>query len=366
MMPAPQPEDSRFTMSATSTPFPVDGLRMRIVISARNDAQTIERTLDALRQQSNFDGQPIAAGSFEVTVLATDCDDDTAAVARGYAERHPAFPMRVQEAPTPSERATAAGSWRNLFDDACARFETNGHEGIVASTDAHTIVAPDWIAATLAEFAGGADVVGGRIVLSAADLDRMDPELRTEHLLDTGYHLLLAELGARVDPCSCDPLPCHHQHILASLAIRSDVYRRASAMAAGASAPDGPALYDALERIDARVRHSPNVRATTGFPAVWADAPDGPQSGRPVLVEAVPRSLRRLQLRRELRGRWRYRHSHRELEQGTRMDTYAYFGAFLSDIHWEIERYLDEAVGNEPVALPIAIGELRAALTPYH
>jgi hypothetical protein len=78
------------------------------------------------------------------------------------------------------------------------------------------------------------------------------------------------------------------------------------------------------------------------------------------------RSIKRLQLQRELRGRWRYRRSHRELVQGTRMDTFAFFGAFLADVRSEIERYLDETTGNDQIPLPDAIDDLRMTLTTYN
>lgn len=354
---------SGFAMSATFSPLPSNGIQMRVVIPARNEEQSIEQALDALRGQVDFTGRPMAPDRFDVTVLATDCDDDTAAVTRRYADRYPAFPLRLYERVT-AEAAPLGTARRSLIEDACNRFEADGHEGIVASTDAHTTVAPDWIAATFAEFARGAEAVGGRIVLSAEYLARMDPELRRVHLQDTGYHLLLAELGARVDPNPDDPFPCHYQHHGASLAVRTDIYRRAGGIT-DVTNPD-ETLYDALERIDARIRHSPNVRVTTsarssGMLEEWAA-----YSRQPFLVEPVMRSTKRLQLRRELRGRWRFRRAHQELERGTRMDTFDYFGAFLADVRPEIERYLDETADTEPVPLPAAIDDLRTTLSTYH
>jgi hypothetical protein len=194
----------------------------------------------------------------------------------------------------------------------------------------------------------------------------MGPDLRRAHVQNTGYHLLLAEIGARVDPNPADPFPCHYQHHGASLALRTDIYRRAGGIPDEGN-PD-ESLYGALERIDARIRHSPDVRATTtarctGLLEEWAVTAT---SRQPPLVEPVMRSVKRLQLRRELRGRWRFRRSHLELEQGTRMDTFAFFGAFLADVRPEIERYLDETAGAEPVPLPAAIDDLRTTLTTYH
>lgn len=352
-------------MSVSDSPSPSNNIQVRVVIPARNDEKSIGQALDALREQHDLSGHPLPPERFDVTVFATECDDDTAAVTRDYANRYPDFPLRVLERDTLDEVPIGA-AWRSLIEDACARFAADGHEGIVASTDAHTTVDPDWIAATLAEFALGADAVGGRVVLSGRELTCMDPELRRTYLQDAGYHLLLAELGARVDPNPDDPFPCHYQHRGASLAVRTDVYRRAGGIP-DEEHPDDT-LYDALERIDARIRHSPNVRVTTtarchGPVENWAVATVPRPTPR---VESVMRSIKRLQLQRELRGRWRFRRAHRELVQGTRMDTFAFFGAFLADVRSEIERYLDETTGKDQIPLPDAIDDLRLALTTYN
>ena len=363
-------------MSATSVTLPSDNVQanhvqVRVIVPARDEEQTIEYALDALRGQVDLSGRPLDTGCFDVTVLANNCVDETAKVSRAYADRHSSFPLRVLEHDFPLDRANIGTARRTLVDDACARFEDEGRAGIVASTDADTLVAPDWIAATLDEFARGAEAVGGRILLSADELSSLPPELRRVHLQDTGYRIMLAKLGAKVDPNPFDPSPCHHQHFGASLAVRSDIYRRAGGIPDVTTLED-MAFYDALERIDAQVRHSPHVRVTTsarrqarvpiGLSTQLEEWAVATRTGRPVLVEPVTRSLKRLHLRRELRGRWRYRRSHGELMRGARMDAFAFFGAFLADVRAEIERYLDETVGNEPVPVTAAIDELRMAL----
>ncbi|HET9661767.1 MAG TPA: glycosyltransferase [Thermomicrobiales bacterium] len=337
------------------------------MIPARNEERAIVQALDALRGQVDLTGRPLTPDSFDVTVLASNCEDDTATVVTDYAERFPTFRLRMLERTTSVDQTALGAAQRSLIEDACARFDEDGHEGIVASTDAHTTVAPDWIAATLAEFAQGADAVGGRIVLAPADLARLTPEQRRMYLQNIGYSLMLAELGARVDPNPSDPSPCHHQHFGASLAVRTDVYRRADVSPEAAN--HDAALYDALQQVDASIRHSPRVRVTTSTQRLtggWEEWSGIIPARRPVLVEPVARSLERLQLRRELRGRWRFRHAHAELAQGTRMDAFACFGAFLADVRSEIEHYLDETAGNEPVPLAAALGDLRMALAAHH
>ena len=358
-------------MSTRNALRPSEAIAIRVVIPARDEAQTIEHALESLNNQVDLDGNPLRPGIFDVTVLANNCDDATADTARVYGERHPSLPLRVLEARFDADEANIGTARRTLIDDACARFEAEGRDGIVASTDADTIVAPDWIAANLREFDNGADAVGGRIVLSAEGLAGMPPDLRRIHLQDTGYRIMLAELGAKIDPNPCDPSPRHHQHFGASLAVRTGIYRHAGGIPRVNTLED-MAFYDALERIDACVRHSPIVRVTTsarrqarvpiGLSTQLEEWAVAAQAGRPVLVEPVARSLKRFQLRRELRNRWRYRRAHHELARGARMDSFAHFGAFLAEIRFEIERYLDDTAASEPVPLGRAISDLRVML----
>jgi hypothetical protein len=361
-------------MFASNPSLQSDALQVRVVIPAIDQAATLERALDALRNQVDRTGRPLEAQCFDVTVLADTGNDETASIIRDYADRHPVFPLHLQEQSLPRAQANPGAARRALFDDACARFEADGHEGIVASTDADTIVAPDWLAATLAEFAKGADAVGGRIALSAEDLADLPPEQRHLYLQDTGYRILLAELGAAVDPRPCDPSPCHHQHFGASLAVRSSVYRFATSLP-DVRSQGGLTIFEALERIDARVRHSPWVRVTASArrsacgplgcstqPVEWAATPRGEYR---MVVEPVERSLQRLQLRHELNDRWRQRHARADLVRGARMDAFVTFGTFLASVRPEIEHFLDDTVGNEPVPLDRAIGDLRIALATY-
>src|SRR5215213_4870597 len=154
-------------MLASDPSLQSDARQVRVVIPAIDQAATLEQALDALRNQVDQAGRPLEAQCFDVTVLAGNGNDETASIARAYADRHPEFHLRLLEQSLPRAQANPDAARRALIDDACARFEADEHEGIVASTDADTIVAPDWIVATRAEFAKGVDAVGGRIALSA-------------------------------------------------------------------------------------------------------------------------------------------------------------------------------------------------------
>jgi hypothetical protein len=100
-------------------------------------------------------------------------------------------------------------------------------QGIIASTDGDTQVAPTWIAATRYEIAGGADAVGGGIITDRISRHALSPQAKTCFLQEVGYRSLVAELEFYLDPDPYDPLPRHYQHYGASLAVTAQMYARA-------------------------------------------------------------------------------------------------------------------------------------------
>jgi hypothetical protein len=129
---------------------------------------------------------------------------------------------------------------------------------------------------------------------------------------------LLAEWEARLDPVPWDPWPRHRQHLGASLALTVDAYVRAGGLPRTAEHED-VLLYQAVQRIDARVRHSPDVRVWTsgrltsraqeGFAsqlARWCGERQEPGAER---VEHPATTLERMRLRHRLRRAWASYHS---------------------------------------------------------
>ena len=146
-------------------PLPHPGLRMSVIIPAKDEVANLPATLAALAAQVDEHGQPLPVGCFEVIVLANNCTDHTAAVVREQARLFPHMVLHVAELCLPVAKAHVGRARRLLMDEACARLELLGRrQGIIASTDADTRVAPTWLAAIEAEIAAGADAVGGRFL----------------------------------------------------------------------------------------------------------------------------------------------------------------------------------------------------------
>lgn len=291
---------------------PVPELLISVIIPAKDEAENLPLALAALAAQVDLQGQPLPARSYEIIVLANNCQDQTAAVARAFGQQHPHLPVHVATITLPPAEAHVGRARRLLMDEACHRLELVGYsKGLIASTDADTQVSPTWLAATLAEVAAGAEAVGGRIITAASATS--GGAVRRYHLRDASYHLLRARLEHLLDPDPADPWPRHHQHFGASLALTARAYRRVGGLPVVRFLED-EALVQVLRRHDISVRHSPQVRVFTSdrqqgrVPVglswqlrMWATMSE---EQKEPLVESGPRLAALLQARRALRVHW--------------------------------------------------------------
>ncbi len=259
--PAPDTVAGLYAALLAQLPPPRPALRAVVIIPAKNEAGHLPGTLRALARQVDLTGRRLAPDSYEIIVLANNCTDGTAAVVRRFGRRR-AVPVYVAVLTLPGAEAHVGRARRLLMDAACQRLLAVGRPGgLILSTDADTRVAPNWLAATQAEIAAGADAVGGRILIDP-DIDPEPaparPALRRTQLLDAAYHLLRAQLEHCLDPQPADPWPRHHQHFGASLALTARAYRRVGGLPVVRFLED-EALCQLLRRHDLRLRHSPRV-----------------------------------------------------------------------------------------------------------
>ncbi len=283
-----------------------------IVIPVRDEAENIEKTLAAFVRQVDLSGRKINFETFEILVLANNCTDDSVKIIEKFKEKKPLLNLHLVEIELGAEDANIGFVRRVLMSATLERLKNRG--GVLMTTDGDTIVADDWIAANLNEIENGADAVGGRILISDAELEKMDALCRETHLKDEEYRLLLAEIECLIDDLPFDHAPRHHQHFNGSFACTTAIYELAGGIPDVKFLEDC-AFFDSLQRIDARVRHSPNVKVYTSSRHVgrsevglsfqlnlWKKLNE---TGEDFMVESADSIVERFSIKKNLRMIWR-------------------------------------------------------------
>ncbi|WP_157976283.1 glycosyltransferase [Lewinella sp. IMCC34191] len=240
---------------ADQLPPPHPACRLCITIPAKDEAEFIGATLKALQEQGGLKGDLLSPDTYEVIILANNCTDDTAERVRSFALTHPSFRLHLVELVIPRSVARVGLVRKLMMDEAWQRLPPGG---IIATTDADTIVDRTWVAATFRAFERGARAVGGRIVVPPTERTGY----RKIHLQDVTYRSLQALLESMIDPSAGDPWPRHFQHYGPSMAVSREAYRICGGMPP-LSAIEDAAFAWALERIDVELVHDPAVRVYT-------------------------------------------------------------------------------------------------------
>ena len=221
---------------------------MAVAIPVRDEVEHISACLEALDGQ--IDGQVD-----HIVLLVNNSSDGTAVKARGFRPR-PGTRLHVLERCLPVEYANA-GHARRLAMEAAATLVGRG--GVLLTTDADSRVDPDWVSATLKAMRAGAEVVAGWVELNPLDWGRIPQRLHEDDARECAYDALCDELHGRLDNDPSDPLPRHTQHSGASIAVTVNAFRQCGGVPPQASGEDR-ALMAVLRRVDARIRHAPEVR----------------------------------------------------------------------------------------------------------
>lgn len=219
-----------------------------VAIPVNDEAERIADCLRALSLQSGI-------SQYQIVLLLNNCADGSAAVVRDLAPNLP-IPVHLFEITLPSGYANA-GYARRLAMQAAEDFVAP--QGVLLTTDADACVYPNWIATNLLALREGADAVAGCIDIDPAEAALIPPRLHEDDARECAYATLLDEIHARLDWDPADPWPRHSEQSGASIAVTVDAYRRAGGIPAMALGEDR-AFFEALRRVDARIRHTPEVR----------------------------------------------------------------------------------------------------------
>jgi glucosyl-3-phosphoglycerate synthase len=225
-------------------------LRAVVVVPARDEASRIAGCLRALTHQPDM-----PADSYEVIVILDGCSDDTRQVvedAAGEAEHPPLHTVALR-------RHQGVGRARRLgMDIAYLRLlQVRGADGLIASTDADTIVAGDWLAVQLRLVQAGAAAIGGLIELDPDELRALTPQALAVRERGAAARLSVAIAEA------AEPATVEHAHFAgASLALTAAAYRRCGGLPVRAALED-EALAQSLTRHGISIHRSQLVRVRT-------------------------------------------------------------------------------------------------------
>jgi len=224
-----------------------------IAIPAHNEADRIGDCLAALARQRD-----VVLSDGVVVVLADNCSDDTAAIARNI---RLGCVLHVIEQTSASGKGSA-GEARHLAM-AHARALVRA-DGILLTTDADAIADEDWIAAMLGCFVDDRiDLVAGRVSGNWDEMKHHPQAALNIGALECRYGELIVELEDAVDPQPHDPAPRHGQECGANIGIRVAMFDDVGGMPPIPVGEDR-ALIEAVLRCDGGVRHAwaPHVTAS--------------------------------------------------------------------------------------------------------
>ena len=228
----------------------IRSFRTVVAVPARDEAERIAACLEAL------DGQE-GAQFDAIVLLVNNSSDDTAAIARSVAMRDPTR-LHVIECTLPPALANA-GSARRMAMEEAARLA--GPDGVLLTTDADGLVDPDWLAANAAAIRAGVDAVAGWVELHPVEWGAIPTRLHEDDARECAYDALCDEIHAILDPDPWDPHPRHTHHSGASISVTASAFALCGGVPPVSTGEDR-ALIAALKRVDARVRHAPEVHVT--------------------------------------------------------------------------------------------------------
>jgi glucosyl-3-phosphoglycerate synthase len=200
-----------------------------VVVPARDEERTIGRCLTALASQT------VTADSFETIVVADACTDQTERVAQTTAEQ-----LGLQLTVIAGPGAGSGPARRAGMDAAARRLRSLGRpRGLIATTDADSRPAPDWLRRQLEHLHSGAEVIAGLIELDDDDGAALPASVLRRRELEANRRL--AEVVAH------DRSAEHHHFAGASLGVSAEIYERVGGLV--------PAVALEDEAFAARLRH---------------------------------------------------------------------------------------------------------------
>ncbi len=224
-----------------------------IAVPLKDEAAHIPAMLAALDEAACCYGALVT-----VVVVANDCVDASVALLESYVPRHIDLDWR---AVSMLPGACHAGWARRLALDVAADHLSRPGD-LLLSTDADTLVSPQWLRRIVGYVDEGFDAVAGHALTRAEERRRLG--VKAKNRLDRigRYYTALAYLQAAAEPVPDDPWPRHFYEGGASIALTLAMYRRIGGAPTPSLAED-KALFDRVRAHGGKVRHPVDVRVFT-------------------------------------------------------------------------------------------------------
>jgi glucosyl-3-phosphoglycerate synthase len=222
----------------------VDVIEAVVVVPARDEEARIADCLRALARQT------LGPETFSVVLVLDACADRTGERAAAVAADTGLALTAVAGPGRGTGPARALG-----MDLACAQLLQAGRpQGLIATTDADSRPAEDWLARQLAHRDAGATVIAGRIELDAVEADDLPERVRHARERDAAARLRLVRRA--------DPDAGHHHFAGASLAITAAAYRAVGGLEPRRALED-EGFAQRLAEHGIAIRRAPDVVVTT-------------------------------------------------------------------------------------------------------
>lgn len=226
---------------------------LAIALPARNEEAQLPDCLAALDLAASRH-----EGMVSIVAVANNCTDGTVDLLRRTRLRHAELQWHAVSLLAGSSHA----GWARRFAFDAAADTLSDPTDILASTDADTCVAPDWITQMVGHFDEGVEAVAGRALTRRVDRAALGPAAARRLNLLSRYYTALDWLRADLAPVETDPWPRHFYEGGASIALTRNLYSRIG----GAPTPpvaEDRALFDAVRAAGGRIRHPLDVRVFT-------------------------------------------------------------------------------------------------------
>ncbi len=272
------------------------GWQAAVTIPARNEEDRILACLDA--------AAAAVSGRGGIVLIVNGSSDATLRLARDWFARGD-VPGLLLDHPEPPEGGVG---WARR-QAAQAALSRVAPDGMIATTDADSRVAPDWISANLAELRR-ADLICGLVEPDPEEGARLPEIIGRRGAVEGEYEALTRRAMALLDPVPHDPAPAHLNAAGASLAFRPALYRDVGGFPPLPSSEDRAFAVRAEAR-GWRVRHAtaPRVitscRMTGRVTGGMADALRSRTTEADPLVDGLFEPARATLLRARIRGQIR-------------------------------------------------------------